>query len=179
MNRKPAYKKPDSIKELEQLAMDQARERHPGMPHLAPRLYRDDTANSLTKAIIDFLRLSGHQAERINNTGRYLDGSKVVTDVLDRQMKIGSGKWIPGSGQKGTADVSAVIRGWSVKIEVKMRDRQSPDQKAYQEAIKQAGGIYLIVNNFEVFMDAYNQINNIEASSLGTYTQGLFLNRGR
>jgi len=158
MNRKAPYKKSNAIKELEGLANTEARRKHPDMPYLAPRLYRDDSANSLTKAIIDFLRLSGWQAERINSTGRYVDGSKVVTDVTGNKRRIGRGHWIHGSGQWGTADISAVIRGWSVKIEVKMRDLQSPDQKTYQEAIEQAGGIYLIASNFEVFLDAYNTI---------------------
>ena len=34
--------------------------------------YRDDNANALTRCVIDFLNLSGHMAERINCTGRYI-----------------------------------------------------------------------------------------------------------
>jgi len=158
MNRKPPYKKSESVKLLEQLANDEARRKHPDMPFLAPRLYRDNTANSLTKAIIDFLRLSGWQAERINCTGRPIDQSKVITDVLGDSRRIGSVKWLPTSGQKGTADISAVIQGRAVKIEIKMRDRQSEDQKAYQTSVERAGGLYWLVRSFDEFMNYYNQL---------------------
>jgi len=162
MNRKPAYKKPPAIRELERLANDEARRKHPDMPFLAPRRYRDDTANGLMKCILDFLKLKGHQAERISCTGRYVDNSKVVSDVTDAKRRIGSKKWIPTSMQRGTADISAIINGYSVKIEVKIgKDFQSEAQKQYQQQVKKAGGIYLITSNFEVFLDAYKQIINI------------------
>jgi hypothetical protein len=155
---KPAYKKPEAVRELERMAMDEAKRKHPTCPHLAPRKYSDKTANGLTRAIIDFIKLSGYQAERINCTGRYLDGHKVVTDCLDRKMVIGSGHWLPTSGQKGTADISATINGRSVKIEVKMRDKQSQDQKRYQDAIERAGGLYWICRSFDEFLEHYNRM---------------------
>ena len=65
--------------------------------------------------------------------------------------RIGRGQWVPTSGQRGSADISATINGRSVKIEVKMKDKQSPAQREYQAAIEQAGGVYLIVRNFEEF----------------------------
>lgn len=132
-HRKPAYRKPEYAR--------------------STRNYTDRTANGLTKCIIDWLIFSGHQAERINSTGRYLDNSKVVSDVLGTKKRIGSGKWIPGTRTKGTADISATIRGKSVKIEVKMKDRQSPDQKAYQEAIEKAGGLYWICHSMDEFLN--------------------------
>jgi hypothetical protein len=58
----------------------------------------------------------------------------------------------------GTADISATIRGRSVKIEVKIgRDRQSDAQKRYQASIEAAGGIYYIARNIDDFMQWYNQ----------------------
>lgn len=69
---------------------------------------------------------------------------------------IGTGKWIPGSTTKGTADISATIKGRSVKIEVKIgKDRQSEAQVAYQKKIEQSGGIYFIAKDFDTFMDFY------------------------
>lgn len=153
--RKPAYKKSDAVKLLEKLANAAARAKYPNMPHLAPRLYRDDSANSLTKCIIDWLRLNGQQAERINSTGRYVDNSRVVSDITGSRKRIGSGKWIPGSGQKGTADISATIKGRSVKIEVKIKDKQSQDQKNYQLSVERAGGEYWLVRSFEEFLMKY------------------------
>jgi hypothetical protein len=117
---------------------------------------RDDTANGLTKCVVEFIRLTGGMAERINCTGRYVDRSQTFTDVIGRTRTIGSGQWLPTSGVKGTADISAVIEGRAVKVEIKIRDRQSEDQKRYQEATERAGGVYLIVRSFAEFKTWYD-----------------------
>jgi len=156
---RPAYRKSDAVKELEALYLDDHRKRYPSMPEYARTClkYEDRTANGLTKCVIDFVRLSGYQAERINCTGRYIDNTQVFTDVVGRTRSIGSTKWLPTSGQRGTADISAVIRGRAVKIEIKIKDRQSEDQKRYQTDVEKAGGVYLIVRSFEEF---YNWFYN-------------------
>jgi hypothetical protein len=150
----------EGIKQLKELAIAHSRTRHPGLPDYArcTRNYTDKTANGLTKCIIDYLNFSGHQAERVNSTGRPIDNTKIVRDVLGSQRRIGSMKWIPGSGTKGTADISATIWGKSVKIEVKMKDKQSPDQKQYELSVIRAGGLYWICRSFEEFLTRYNQI---------------------
>lgn len=152
-----ARRKSDAVKELERLYMDDHRRRYPSMPEYARtcKQYEDRTANGLTRCVIDYIRLNGFQAERINSTGRYIDNSQVFEDVLGRKRSIGTGQWLPTSGMKGTADVSATIRGRSVKIEIKMKDRQSEDQKKYQLAVEQSGGIYLIIRSFQEFYDWY------------------------
>jgi hypothetical protein len=152
--RKNPYRKSPAVKELERLANEAARKKFPEIPAewLAPRKYRDDTANGLTKCIIHFLRFKGQQAERINNTGQLIDNQRTFTDVVGRSRTIGSKKWIKGTGTKGTADISAIIEGWSVKIEVKIgRDYQSELQKDYQHQVEQAGGVYIIARTFEDF----------------------------
>ena len=118
--------------------------------------FLDKTANGLTKAIIAWINLNGYQAERISTTGRYVDNSKIVTDVLGNQKKIGSGKYIKGTGTNGSADISATIKGKSIKIEVKIgKDKQSEAQIKYQQMIERAGGIYFIAKNFDDFYDFY------------------------
>lgn len=143
---------------LEQLKFDAMCKDYPNVPTYAipATKYTDKTANGLTKMIIDFLQLSGWQAERISTTGRYVDNSKVVENVLGQKKQIGSGQWIKGSGKKGSADISATIKGRSVKIEVKIgRDRQSKDQLEYQKQIERSGGVYIIAKNFNDFYDWY------------------------
>lgn len=128
-------------------------------PDYVPKTkFEDRTANGLTKCVIAWINLNGGQAERISSTGRYIDDSKIVTDVLGNRKKIGTGKYIPGNGTKGTADISATIYGRSVKIEIKINDKQSDVQKKYQESIEKAGGIYAIVRNFDEFMELYNEL---------------------
>lgn len=152
--------KSDAIKELETLAIIDNRKAHPTLPDYARciRKYSDKTANGLTTCIIDFLRFKGWQAERINCTGRYQDNTKVVEDVTGFSRRIGSAQWLPTSGQKGTADISATIKGKSVKIEVKIKDRQSEAQKEYQRQVEQAGGLYWLVRSFDEFKQRYDDL---------------------
>ena len=143
---------------LKNLKLDHVREQYPNIPeHAMPSVkYSDKTANGLTKCIIDFLNLSGYQAERINTMGRPIDNRKQVTDVLGRVKTIGSMTWGKSTARKGSADISATIKGKSVKIEVKIRkDKQSDDQKEYQAEVERAGGIYIIAKTFEDFYKKY------------------------
>lgn len=150
-----------AIQELKELALAENRAKYPNLPDYARTIhkYSDRTANGLTRCIIDFLRFNGQQAERIAVTGRYVDESKLVTDSLGNKRKIGSGKWIRGAMQVGTADISATIQGRSVKIEIKIgTDRQSEAQKQYQQQVEAAGGVYMIAKNFDDFLIAYKKI---------------------
>lgn len=144
------------LQQLASLAMERKRAKHPTMPYLPVITYTDASANGLTRAIIDFLNFTGHQAERISTTGRPIDSRTTVTNVIGQTKQIGSIKWIKGSGKRGSADVSATIKGRSVKIEIKIgTDRQSPAQKEYQAEIEAAGGYYWIATSFDQFYLKY------------------------
>jgi hypothetical protein len=146
----------DRLKQLKQQSMLEA---YPNVPKyaLSTPKYEDKTANGLTKCIIEFLQLSNHQAERINTMGRPIDNRKQVTDVIGRTKTIGSMTWGKSTATKGSADISATIQGRSVKIEVKIgADRQSQDQKIYQENIEKSGGQYWIAKNFDDFIKKYD-----------------------
>jgi hypothetical protein len=148
----------NALSHLRELSLTHSRTKYPTMPESvrSTRNYTDRTSTGLQKCIIDFLNFSGHQCERIAVTGRYIDNSKVVTDVLGSKRRIGSGKWIRSSMQKGSADLSAIIFGRSVKIEIKMKDKQSPDQKAYQQQVESAGGLYWICHSMDEFITLFN-----------------------
>jgi hypothetical protein len=150
----------NSIKVLQDLIWQLECVKYPRMPkeYIPKPTYSDKTANGLTKCIIHFVKANGYQAERISNTGRYIDNSKIVTDSMGFQKKIGSGQYIKGTGTNGTADISATIKGRSIKAEIKIgKDRQSEAQKKYQEDIERAGGIYIIVKDFDEFMNFYKK----------------------
>ena len=126
---------------------------HPNYPqdYIPKTMYKDSTANGLTRAICDYINYNGYQAERINTMG------------TAREKKTTAGKvigvtWTKGTSTAGSADISATIKGRSVKIEVKIgKDRQSDAQKRYQENIEKAGGIYIIAKDFDSFVEWYNQ----------------------
>jgi hypothetical protein len=102
--------------------------------------------------------MSNCQAERISSQGQYRDGKKQVTDIIGRVRTIGSGVWTPGTSTKGTADISATIKGRSVKIEIKWaKDRQSDAQKEYQLSIEKSLGIYIIVKTFDDFIEWFDK----------------------
>ena len=119
--------------------------------------FKDNTANALTKSVVTFLRLKGHRADRISSAGRYVDGSKIVTDCIGRQRVLGSGKWIPGQTSRGYADINSTVFGKSVMIEIKMKDKVSKYQKEFAEAERAAGGQYWVVHNFKEFITEYDK----------------------
>ncbi len=155
----PRYQKSSAIKELERLTLEAKRLKYPCNSYLVGDTFRDDSANSLTKAVIAHIKLNGYTAERIANMGRVIDRTKKVSDVLGRTRLIGSVDYIPGSGTNGTPDVHACIKGRFIGIEIKYgSDRQSPSQKEYQKAVESAGGLYFIARNFTDFKNWFDKL---------------------
>jgi hypothetical protein len=138
---------------MHELKVKRYAETHPNYPpdYIPKTMYKDSTANGLTRAICDYINYHGYQAERINTMG------------TAREKKTTAGKvigvtWTKGTSTAGSADISATIKGRSVKIEVKIgKDRQSEAQKRYQENIEKAGGTYYIARNFDDFVDFFNE----------------------
>lgn len=134
--------------------------------------FKESSANELTKCIMMWLKVNGHQHERISVTGRYIQ-QKATTQpvivqsegcifVVGEYTSAGEGKWIKPSMQVGSADISSTIKGKSVKIEVKYgKDKLSEVQKAYQKNIENSDGFYIVAYNFEVFLREYDRIIEI------------------
>lgn len=157
---KPRYRKPDSVRQLEQMVEEDSAERHPTFPrqYIPKAKFRDDTANGLTQCIIAFINLSGGQAERINTQGRVVMQRQTIPTAGGRTIETMSSKYIPTAGVRGSADISATVCGRSVKIEIKVgNDRQRPEQIAYQRAIERAGGVYYVARDFTSFVGWFDQ----------------------
>ncbi|MGE0089439.1 MAG: hypothetical protein AB7S50_08210 [Bacteroidales bacterium] len=136
---KPRYVKSEAVKEMEKLAFNEARRKHPSMPihALAPRIYKDNTANALTKCIVDYITLKKGFASRLNSTGIYRQ------DIQ---------KFVPNTQKRGLSDVIAVYKGKSLNIEVKMGlDRLSEHQIKVKRDIESSGGLFFIAKDFESF----------------------------
>ncbi len=155
------YIKPEMVKRLEDAVFAikcKKFEKHQAPETLLKQQFRDDKANDLTRCITTYIQLKGGQAERINTTGRPIDRRKQFIDSVGITRTIGSIEWVPGTSTNGSADISATIRGRSVKIEVKIgRDFQSQAQKDYQKAIEAAGGLYVIAKDFTSFVTWYHK----------------------
>jgi hypothetical protein len=145
---------------LNALMMEQLKQKFPNMPeaYIPKTDWTDNSANDLTKCVIAWIQFNGGQAERISSQGQYREGAKIqVGSGIMAHTKQLPGKWTPGQSTKGTADISATIRGRSVKIEIKQKDKQSEAQKQYQQAIENAGGVYIIVRDFDTFVIWYDK----------------------
>lgn len=122
--------------------------------HARPSLvFRDSSANELTKSILAYFELIGWKASRQSSEGRYIPG-KEYTNVLNQRKQM-KGTWIPrAKAAKGCGDIRVTVppHGRTMEIEVKYgKDRQSPDQKEYQKELEAMGGIYIIAKTWDGF----------------------------
>ena len=145
--RKIPYRKPESIKELEKAYFEYECNKYPNFPNYArvTPIFRDDNANGLTKCIVKWLEMNGYFAGRVNTTGTY-----------SQKLK----KYIHSGSKRGMADVTAVINGRHVSIEVKVgKDKLREAQINVKREIEQAGGIYIVASSFDNFL---KQITKME-----------------
>jgi len=139
---KAPYRKPQAVKELEEMFHQSRMNRYPNQPGLAYLTFRDDTANNLTKCIVKYIELKGGFASRINNQGTFRDG-----------------RYTFNSSKKGIADVMGTYKGRSLNIEVKIgKDRMSEAQINVQEQVTKAGGVYYIAKNFTDFKTYFDNL---------------------
>ena len=157
-----------ALQRLKELHAAHNREKYPSLPEHARVRYRGNpnTTNGLTKMICDYINLTGHKADRINNQGQWQKGEEFI-DVIGRTRLI-KGKWTKGQSTKGISDIIARkkihvngrVLSQTVDIEVKNKDRQSALQKDYQASTEAAGGVYLIarVGFFDEFVRKWENI---------------------
>jgi hypothetical protein len=135
----------NALTELTRIALEDTQQRHPNLPAYAlprPR-YSDKDANGLTRCIIDYVRLSGGYATRINTMG-----------LFDPH----TGKWRKSGSTKGTADIHACLLGKHLSIEVKAgRDRMSEHQESTRHKVEQSGGLYFEARSFQSFYEWLHQ----------------------
>ena len=131
---KVSYKKAEAVKGLELLAYEADRLKYPTIPYVAPRKFRDDTANGLTACITAYLRLKEAFVSRLSNTG-----------VYDTKMN----KYRPTMSKKGLPDIIATYKGMSLFIEVKHgRDRMSEFQTKIRDEQTASGGLFFVATDF-------------------------------
>ena len=97
--------------------------------------------NALTKAIIEYLTYKHHYVYRNNNA-----------PIYDRKK----GTFRSNNTEKGIADIIGVTggakdQGIFIAVEVKgtKTDRQSPEQKIFEEEVKKRAGIYILARSLD------------------------------
>lgn len=99
------------------------------------------SANELQSFIMDHATWMGCHCNRINTTGR----------------KIGD-KWIKGTTKKGTADLSLIVSGRSIYLEIKYgKDTPSDHQLFQQSKVRAAGGVYEFIHNVEEYFAVFDK----------------------
>lgn len=134
---RPAYKKSQAVKELEQLLWEEDCRKYSSIDpkYIARREMRDNTANKLTQCVVAYAKLCGAFASRLNNTGVFRNG-----------------KYTRSTARRGLPDILITYNGQSLFVEVKVgRDRMSDHQRKVQEEQLRAGGNYVVVGIFEQF----------------------------
>ena len=143
---KGRYIKPQELIMFETDYNLHAYDKMPNFPQYARvrTTFRDDTANELTKAILAHLKYTGNFGARVNTTGIY-----------DSR----SGKYRQTNATRGMADISAVIAGKPVQIEIKAgKDKPREEQKRVQAQYRAAGGMYEFVHDFREYIALYMQL---------------------
>jgi|SRR5580692_1743469 hypothetical protein len=138
MNPKPTWRE-----EYKRLYKEHITRKYPSFPPIEPKIPTDRTANGLTQLIIKFLAWKGHYANRISTQGQArADGGRI--------------KWTTSHTKRGTPDITAIISGRSVWIEVKVgKDHLSDAQVKQQSDIQEAGGIYYVARDMQSFYQWY------------------------
>lgn len=135
---KTTYVKSEAVKELERMCDEYRKQRNPDSKK---KYYSDRTASELEKCIINYTFLKGHFAEKVQSMGRTIFKGEPI--------------YVRNSNTTGQADLSLIIDGKAIKVEVKCRftkDRYQNDaQKHYQKKVERAGGIYIIIRDFAQF----------------------------
>lgn len=116
--------------------------------------FTEKNANDIEKAIEKFASITGFLAERTKTQGRKMDAK--YKDTPNGRLTVSKAKFVTSTSRKGSSDMKLLIQGFPFAVEVKYgKDRQSIDQKKYQDDYERSGGTYLIVKTFEEFVIWY------------------------
>jgi hypothetical protein len=123
--------------------------------YLEPKMPKINESNGLTTFICNYLSWRDHRATRINVSGRLVEGKEKQPSGVTLGVK----KWIKSSTRKGTADISATIKGRSVMIEIKVgKDKPREDQLLEQARERKAGGVYEFIKTPDEFFELYDLV---------------------
>jgi len=153
-----------ALKHLQSIKHAQDCKQYPNVPanYIPLCKFALTKTNDIERAIVLWFKLHGYKAERVKVQGRKI-GSDVVyhNPITGKVQVIDKAKYIPSSGAKGSADISATCRDkeggvMSLRIEVKntyTNDRVRPDQLKYKEEHERSGGTYIVVHTFGELME--------------------------
>jgi len=125
-------------------------------PPVMPKI---KTANGLTTFCANYIKWTNGHLERTNNMGVPVKKKIPKFNIFSGKLEQLDGgiEWRKGTGAKGSSDLKGHIvtpnhkYGLPVYIEIKIKDKQSEDQKEYERKINSTGGLYAVVHNPDEF----------------------------
>ncbi len=126
-----------------------------------PVIPKVKTSNGLTTFCANYIKWTNRHLERTNNMGTPVKKKIPKFNIFSGKLEHLDGglEWRKGNGTKGTSDLKGHIvtpnhkYGLPVYIEIKIKDKQSEDQKQYERKINSTGGLYSVVHNPEEFFN--------------------------
>jgi len=123
--------------------------------------HRQYLSKWLEKVMYDITDFEGYAPRKLPDTGKQLDNTEIVTNILGQQKTIGSKIWIKKEYVRpGTADIICFFRGSKglgiYNMEVKVgKDQMSTVQKIEQQRAERAEEFYNIIKTLDDFLDLY------------------------
>ena len=107
-----------------------------------PKIPKVNTSNGLTQFVCNYLMWLNGFGNRINVTGRQING-----------------KWIRSATAVGTADITAILpNGKTIFVEIKVgKDKARPEQLAMQQKLRSIGSVYEFIKTPEDFFYIYDR----------------------
>lgn len=103
------------------------------------RTPKAESANSMTRRIVAYVRANGGFATRLQSTGTYRNDIK---------------KYVPSQQRAGLPDILAIVNASAVFVEVKTEnDRLSEVQKQAISDLEKAGAWVYVAHTFESFKE--------------------------
>lgn len=116
-----------------------------------PNYPKVNTANGLTNAICNYIDWIGGIGNRVNVSGRLVDG-QITTES---GAVLGKKKWIKSSTKKGTADIIATLpnsKTWHIEIKVG-NDKPRPAQLEMQARMRKNNVPYDFMGSMDLFFE--------------------------
>ncbi|MDB5239609.1 MAG: hypothetical protein JWP57_234 [Spirosoma sp.] len=112
---------------------------------------KPESANQLTRRIVSHIRKNGGFASRISSTGTYRADLK---------------KFVPSQQVSGLPDVTGVLNGRSLWVEIKVaRDQLSEAQKQTISGLIKAGACTYIARDFEGFLQWFTALQTLPSDA--------------
>ncbi len=111
------------------------------------------TAAQMESRICEYIEAMGGIATIIYGGARQQVKKTQVRDVMGNRNSITDVVNIRSKVVKGHSDIVASIEGKTLYIEVKMKDRQSPEQKAFEKYVTERGSRYIVVHSVDELIE--------------------------